>query len=98
MRNGVVVPPCASNKVFVAPTGAPMVRLLTVNVVGNPLAVVASLFTVFVPALVIRTSDCPLNGGTPSDQLPSVSHFPLMLLVQLFVVPAAVTSRAGENS
>src|SRR5262245_61743527 len=98
MRNGVVGPPCASNKVFVAPFGAPRIRLPMDSVVGKPLAVVASLFTVLVPALVIKTSACPLKGGTPSDQLAPDSHLPLTLLVQLFVLPVAVMSRACENS
>src|SRR5262245_57549958 len=68
------------------------------SVVGNPLAVVASLFTLFVPALVIRTRECPLKGGTPNDQLAPDSQLPLALLVQLFVLPVAVISRACENS
>ena len=37
IRKGVLVPPWASNKVFVAPAGAPMTRLLMVRVLGNPL-------------------------------------------------------------
>src|ERR1051326_3104707 len=57
IRKGVLVPPWASNRVFVAPPGAPITRLLMVKLLGNPLAVAASLFTVFVPALVIRIRD-----------------------------------------
>ncbi len=60
MVRGLWVPPWASNSVLVAPAGALMSRLLRVSVVGNDAAVVASLVTVLVPALVIRTSACPM--------------------------------------
>src|SRR5258706_19967 len=73
-RKGVLVPPCASNNVFVAPPGALMTRLLMLRVLGNPAAVVASLFTVLVPALVMETSVSPIKGGTFSDQLAPFSH------------------------
>src|SRR5438046_2326867 len=98
MCKGVVVPACASNKVLVAEPGALMMRLLTVRVVGKPVAVVTSLLTVLVPALVMKTMERPLNGGTPKDQLGPASHLPLALLVQLLVRPPAVTWRAWENS
>src|SRR5690242_11553844 len=74
--NGVFVPPWASNRVFVAPTGALIIRLLMVSVLGNPLAVVASLLTVLVAALVIRVEDWLTKGAKFNDQLPAVSHFP----------------------
>src|SRR2546422_219825 len=92
------MPPCASRRVLVAAPGALITRLLIVIVLGALPAVVVSLFTVLVPALVIRTMERPLNGGTFSDQFEGVSHFPLALLVQLFVRPPAITWRAWQNS
>src|SRR5687768_14162520 len=80
-RKGAFVP-CDNSNVFVAPTGAPMVRLLIVIVLGNWLAVVTSLMTVLVPALVMETNECPIYGGTFNDQLVPDSHLPLTLFVQ----------------
>src|SRR5262245_29648600 len=77
MRKGVLVPPWASNSVFVALPGELMTRLLMVSELGNPLAVVASLVTVFVPAFVIEMRDWALEGATFSDQFVPVSHLPL---------------------
>src|SRR6185503_2370705 len=75
-----------------------MTRLLMVKVVGNPAAVLASLLTVFVPALVIETTVWPKKGGTFSDQLAPFSHLPLLSLTQLLAPPATATRRASENS
>src|SRR5262249_48910251 len=78
--------------------GALRIRLLTVSELGNPLAVVASVLTVFVPALVINTRERLGKGGTFSDQFGPTSHLPLTLVVPLLVRPPTVTSRARENS
>src|SRR5262245_9428648 len=94
MRKGVLVPPWTSNSVYVDLPGALRHRLRRVSELGKPLAVVASLVTVFVPAFVIEMRDWALEGATFSNQFVPVSHLPLALLVQLFGPPGAATTRA----
>src|SRR5579862_6840169 len=98
MCNGVLVPALLTDSVLIAPPGAPMVRLLMVIVDGKLTAVLLSMVAVFELALVIKIDDCPLYGATPRDQLVEASHLPLTLLVQLFVLPAAITISQWLNS
>src|SRR5207245_2792164 len=70
------VPAVLSASVLLEPTGADSSRLLMVI---HPLmallsTVVASMVTVLLPALVMRSADSTSDGAWPSNQLPDVSH------------------------
>src|ERR1051326_1366022 len=78
---GTSVPASSSESVLIEPMGAESVRLLMVRVSGKNPAVMKSIVTVLLPALVTRTADCVASGG-PSNQFPPSSHAPSKPLVQ----------------
>jgi hypothetical protein len=100
----------ANKKMFVPMLGGPptpsdepdKIRLL--QPAGAMVTVVASNVLVFdvwerVNPLVIVAADCRTDGVVPSDQSPVVSHFALVVAIQLFVASAAlaVGIKAGQT-
>src|SRR5260221_11480877 len=75
----------------ISPAEADTVRLLIVNVLTlAAFVVVASIVTVLVVALVMKSATS-LVDGAPSDQFPPVSHLPVPT-VQLLECPGTATS------
>src|SRR5438309_2102154 len=62
IRNGVLVPALLKTRVLVAPLGAEIVKLLMVIVAGELPAVVESIVTVLLLALVTKTATWEAEG------------------------------------
>src|SRR5437667_11982594 len=72
IRSGVAVPALDSSSLLTPAN----VKLLIVIVVAKLPAVVASMVTVLLAALVMKIPDWLRVGATPSDQLAPTSHLP----------------------